>query len=256
MQHRNQWRMGLLGLGAAAILSVSATGVYAQTTTPGQTPPAPLQAPSRGAERNALLAEALGISEEALQAAITTVRNAAIDQAVADGRITQEQADQLKAQTEGRGFGWGRLGAGADGDAALAQALGITVEELQAAKAAVQSRLLDEAVAAGEITQAEADLIQARQALQSYLQERMQTAYEQAIAQAVTDGVITQAQADQILSEPGPGFFGRGGELGGRHGGPAGRLFSGSRNDVPPSPDTGTPEESGSPVVPSSDLNL
>jgi polyhydroxyalkanoate synthesis regulator phasin len=257
--------MGLLSLSAAAIVGVSATAVYAQSATPDQAPLAGQHRLGRGEEHSALLAEVLGISQEELQAAVTTARNAAIDQAVADGRITQEQADQMKAQEDGRGMGWGRLGKGGDHDAELAEALGITLEELQAAKAEVQNRVLDEAVAAGEITQEEADLMQARQALQEYLRDRLQTVYETAVAQAVTDGVIIQAQADQILSEEGRAFFGPrlGGGRHGRHGGPAGGRNFGlghfpgqAPEDAPLPPDGGTPEESSDTVVPSTNLNL
>ena len=275
MNLRNKWTMGFLSLGAAAILGVTASTVYAQTATPTTTPdqaPVTREArPGRGEDHSALLAEVLGISEEELQAAVTTARNAALDQAVADGEITQEQADRMKE--EGAGRGWGPLGKGADHDAALAEALGITLEELQSAKAEVQQRLLDEAVAAGEITQEEADLMAARQALQEYLRDKMQTAYETAVAQAVTDGVITQAQADQILSEDGQGMFdfgmgggprgGRGhGDRGGHDGGfggPGGDFGRGPRQapeDAPAQPDSEQPEESGGSVTPSSNLNL
>ena len=280
MNVRNKWTMGLLSLGAAAILGVSATAVYAQTATPTQTPVAGQARLDRAEDHSALLAEVLGISEEELQAAITTVRDAAIDQAVTDGRITQEQADEMKANEDtGRGR-WGVFGRGDTGEAALAEALGITVDELQTAKDEVQQRLLDEAVAAGEITQEQADLMVARQAFQEYQQELRQSEMEAALAQAVTDGVITQEQADLLLSEQGAGgFFGPGmdgGRRGGRgHGGPGGDFGGlggdfgrghGERGDfgrpgqspdeTPAQPDSEQPEESGGSVVPSGDINL
>lgn len=265
MNLRNKWTMGLLSLGVAAIVGVSATAVYAQSATPDQAPAVGQQRFDRGADHSALLAEVLGISEEELQAAVAVARNAAIDQAVADGQITQEQADQMKAGQDGRGMGWGLLGKGADHDAELAAALGITLEELQAAKAEVNERVLANAVTAGEITQEEADLMAARQALHEYLRDKMQTAYETAVAQAVTDGVITQAQADQILSEDGAGFFGPG-MGGGRHGGgrgdgpmggPNGSPGRGQApNESPLDPESATPESSSVPVAPANDVNL
>jgi polyhydroxyalkanoate synthesis regulator phasin len=135
---------------------------------------------------------------------------------------------------------------------------------LQAAREEVQSRLLDEAVAAGEITQEEAELMQARQALGDYLRERMQVAYEDAVAQAVADGTITQEQADQLLSEQGQRFFGPAvGRPHGRHsaGDRAGGMFGRpDRSEVPNSsplqPENGTQEESGAPVVPLPSSNL
>jgi hypothetical protein len=201
MKLGNKWLMGLLIVGATAIVGVSATAVYAQTDTPDQAP------------------------------------------------LTQEQ----------------RLFRGEDHSALLAEVLGISEEELQAAKTEVQNRLLAEAVAAGKITQEEADLMKARLALHEYLRDRMQSAYDQAVAQAVADGVITQAQADQILSEGGPGFFGPrmgGGRPFGRHGGgPDGGLFGHpgrghAPNDQPVDPESAMPESSDAPVIPSDDINL
>ena len=51
-----------------------------------------------GLDYDALLAEALGINVEKLQAAYTQAYNASIDQAVSDGTLTQEQADLRKGQ--------------------------------------------------------------------------------------------------------------------------------------------------------------
>jgi hypothetical protein len=232
--------MGLLSLGAVAIVGISASAVYAQsdTTAPTDQPPAVgQQRPERGdfgrgQDNSAILAEVLGITQEELQAAVKTARDAAIAQALADGTITQEQADAMKAEEGGRGLGWGPLGKGADHDTELAQALGITLEELQTAKEEVNKRVLAEQVASGAITQEDADLMTARQALGEYLQDRMQAAYEAGVAQAVTDGVITQAQADQILNEEHAGFVGPGF---GPHGdGPHGDGPRGGRPDRGP----------------------
>jgi polyhydroxyalkanoate synthesis regulator phasin len=271
MKLGNKWTVGLLSLGAAAIVGVSTTlysNVYAQSATADQAPS--IIRPERLGDRedhSALLAEVLGISQEELQAAVKIARDAAIDQAVADGKITQEQASQMKADEDRRGMGWGPLASGADHDAELAKALGITVEALQAGKTEVQQRILNEAVAAGEITQEEADLMQARQALNDYLRDKMQSAYEAAVAQAVSDGVITQAQADQIVSENGPGFFGHGmghGMMGEPQGGPGHGHGRGDRQAPNISPlqpnngtqDNGTQEDSSGTALPSSNLSL
>ncbi|MCI0396301.1 MAG: hypothetical protein L0332_30750 [Chloroflexi bacterium] len=174
-----------------------------------------------------LLAEALGITVEELQAAYEEAWTAAIEQAVADGLITQEQADEL---LEGDGGFRGRFHHGFFGlgnmDEYLAEALGISVEELQAARAEASAARLAELVEAGAITQEQADLIAAQQAVQNYidqeaLQATIQSAYEAAVEQALADGAITQEQADQLLenSMPGFGFSGFGGFGGGHHGG-------------------------------------
>ncbi|HRQ41196.1 MAG TPA: hypothetical protein PLD25_25035 [Chloroflexota bacterium] len=167
------------------------------------------------------LAAALGITVEELEAAQTAVRAAQIEQAVADGLLTQEQADQL-AQGGGGFHLRGGLMVGDQGEA-LAEALGITVEELQAAQAQVRADELAALVAAGTITQEQADLMLARQAVQNYvdqdaLQAAVQSVYETAVAEALSAGAITQAQADALLSNLGDGFGGLGIGGHGHHG--------------------------------------
>ena len=51
-----------------------------------------------GIDYDALLANALGITTEKLQAAFTQAEDTRIDQAVSDGKLTQEQADLMKGQ--------------------------------------------------------------------------------------------------------------------------------------------------------------
>jgi hypothetical protein len=123
-------------------------------------------------QEDTFLAEALGISVDELQAARTAAYEAAIDQALADGLITQAQADALKS---GTGLGRGLHGfvfgpdSSLDQESLLADALGITVEQLSAAREQAQSARLAQAVADGVITQEEADQMAARQALQAYI---------------------------------------------------------------------------------------
>ena len=152
------------------------------------------------------LAEALGITVEELTAAREQAKSATLEQAVADGLITQAQADEILSGDRptlalGRWSNWLSEN-GIDYQAYLAEALGITVEELQAARSAAFIANVEQAVADGTITQEKADLILGRFALaqDSTFQSSMQTAFEAAVNQAVADGVITQAQADQILA--------------------------------------------------------
>lgn len=196
--------------------------------------------PDDGVDEKALLAEALGISVEDLDAAHEAARAAAIEDAVAEGLLTQEQADQLLSEAFGAP---GRFGGGfmaADRDSYLAEALGISVEELQAARAEVQATKLAALVEAGVLTQEQADLMAARQAVQSYidqeaLAEIVQNAYEDAVAQALADGAITQAQADQLLENvPGLGRFGAGPGVHGGRGFGGGRGFRGGPGRMAP----------------------
>jgi hypothetical protein len=174
------------------------------------------------------LAEALGITVEELQAAQEAARAAALEQAVADGLITQEQADQI-AESGGRSLRGGHFGDFGDKDELLAEALGITVEELQAAQEEVRAAKLAQMVEDGVITQEQADLMEARRAVQSYfdvesVQAAIQEAYETAVNEALAAGEITQEMADQLLSEDAavPGFGGFGGRGGHRGHGPRG----------------------------------
>jgi hypothetical protein len=207
----------------------------------------------------------LGITVEELDAAKETVRTTqleeAVAQALADGLITEEQAEAILSGEESgrgmRGLGFNKQGDRGAGDELLAAELGITVEELEAAKETARDAAQAQAIEDGIITQEQVDLREAGQALREYIdqdavladllglsaeefeaakeegsirdlveasglsQEEIQTAMEEAhaaaVAQAVADGVITQEQADQLEEAPG-----RGGPCGGGHGGPRG----------------------------------
>lgn len=157
-----------------------------------------------GEDQATYLADALGITVEELEAAQVSARDAAIDQAVTDGKLTQEQADQLKEGDRPAMPFFG--GNNADHEALLADALGITVAELDAAKAEAQAAALAQAVTDGDLTQEEADLLTARQAFNVYQQEQRQAELAAALEQAVTDGALTQEQADLLLENLKNGF--------------------------------------------------
>jgi hypothetical protein len=128
-------------------------------------------------DHQALLAEALGISVEELEAAQQEAREAAIQQALDEGLITQEQADRMLAG-EGRGFGPGGPGfhgprggdnGSIDQQALLAEALGISVDELTAAQQEAHEAAIQQALDEGLITQEQVDLMQAHEALKDYI---------------------------------------------------------------------------------------
>lgn len=165
------------------------------------------------------IAAAQGVSLEDVEAAVQAVVTEAVENAVAEGTITQEQADLMleRAGTFGRhgrsfggakpfGRGSGNLLGDLDMNAVIADSLGITVDELEAFQAD-GLRLTDIADELG--------------VEMSEVETAVQAAFEAAVGQAVEDGTLTQNQADQLLERGGRGFSrgGRGGFRGGPHGG-------------------------------------
>ena len=112
-----------------------------------------------------------------LNAARQRAQETALDEAVADGRIAQEQADLIRARQALQSY--------LDPEALFAQALGVSTEDLQNyhQQGLSISQILDKA---GKTA------IEVREALQA--------AHQAALQQAVSDGVITQDQADQLES--------------------------------------------------------
>lgn len=150
-------------------------------------------------DMEALLANELGITVEELQAARASAADAALQDAIDSGDITQEQADLIKARQAFKGY--------IEPGELEAEALGMTVEELQAARA--EGKFIP-------------DLIEEQGLTQGEFQDAVRAAYENQIQQAVADGVITQAQADLLLDAEigapnGLPPFGQDGGPGGRH---------------------------------------
>jgi len=215
-----------------------------------------------GAANDTDLATALGIDATKLQEAYKAAWAEALKQAVAAGKITQAQADQMAQKGNLRGFeregGW-LASAGIDFNDLLAKQLNISVNDLTAAYAKAFTAKIDQAVKDGKMTQEQADLAKGRYTLSTSqkFQDALKSAYEAAINQAVKDGVITQSQADLILKNSagngfGPGRFGKGG-MGegfpsggkgpGKEGGFGGRGRHGGdwNNQSPTDPDKTTP---------------
>lgn len=181
-----------------------------------------------GGYTNEDLANALGITTDALSTAYQNAYAAALQDAVTQGLITQTQADQLTANGTAFPFG-NRWDAwltqnGIDFDAYLADALNISEADLKTAYQTAYDAYIDQAVADGYLSDTQADLLKGRYALfnDSTFQSSMQSAYSSAVNAAVASGVITQSQADQILSNSNGMFMDGMGGIGGR-GGPHGR---------------------------------
>ena len=182
--------------------------------------------------------------DDKLTAAEQSANAEALKQAVAKGLITQAQADQYTTNGDRRFLDWNLFAQnGIDYDTLLANALGITKDQLTAAYAKAYTTRIDAQVTAGSLTQAQADLLKGQYTLanSSKFQSSMQSAFTAAVNQAVTDGVITQAQADAILKNSANTNFGgmfmggRGGfdGMGGPGGGRGGQAFAQDLVDAP-----------------------
>ena len=180
-------------------------------------------------EMKALIAAELGVTVEELEAAQTAVQEAMLAQLVEDGVITQEELDamlEMKALHQLARDIFSRD----DAQSVIAETLGLTVEELAAARED-GTRVSDLAEEQGID----------RETLMTAVSEARTAAFEQAVA----DGLLTQEQADQLLSQDGRFFggHGHGGHGGPRGGGPRGGgprgggpgQFGNGSNDTTPS---------------------
>jgi membrane-bound lytic murein transglycosylase B len=134
----------------------------------------------------AKVADKLGVSEEELQTAFDEARDETIDEAVADGSLTEEQAERLKERAEEGGLLFGGRGPNGRGhhviDAALqvldmekdelrqqfsegnslaeiAEAQGMNAEEFEAEVAGLIQADIEEKAASGDITEEQAERI-------------------------------------------------------------------------------------------------
>ena len=204
------------GIGVAIITAAA----YAQETPAGQ----PTSTLSDYVDQmwNAV-ASKLGVERSALDTAMKDAGDDVTAQMVDDGKITQEQADLMKSHIEDgpgfgiRGFGmmmgrrgghWGGpMGGGMCDQAALAEQLGMTTDELTAELKAGKTiaELAEEKGVDLEAARIEA------------MKKQMQ--------QAVEAGTLTQEQADWMLQGMEQGLMpGAGGFGGGMHGGFGGGM--------------------------------
>jgi polyhydroxyalkanoate synthesis regulator phasin len=198
-----KWGLAAFGLAAVAGIIAVGAGVFGGVAQ-AQEPPE--QDSSWHELYQEALAGKLGISVEELQTAQAEARAQMIDDAVASGRITEEQAERLRNAEPGdlrRGFGMRVRHAIGNAFQSAAEILGLTTEEVREGLAEGKS-LNDLAVDQGEaqlVAELTAD-IQAK----------------------VADGTITQEQADRMIGNLADRVANlvdhEGGKFRGRFGGP------------------------------------
>lgn len=195
-----KWRIGGILLALVLIVGAVAGTAFATTDNKADSPVATLYQ-----DFVAKLAANLGIDQDELTTAIDTTKQQMLDEAVQEGKITQEQADKIAERKDrgfcGFGFNDGRMGnkgkMGPEGRLGgrnldgMADILGITREELQAE------------LESGKNMQ---DILTGHGLTMEECRQKMQEQRKAQINQDVTDGKITQEQAGKMLQNKGPRF--------------------------------------------------
>ena len=165
------------------------------------------------------LAEQKGVTTEQLQAAVRPIFEKGVAQAVTDGVLTQEQADEMLANEwpYGNGFWGGQPRSGGRGHHGGPLAEYISHDEIKTAIATTLGMTTDELKAAKQAGTTMEELAQQKGVTPEQLQAAVRPIIEAGVAQAVADGVITQEQADEIVAKapmgmPGGGMKGHGGK--------------------------------------------
>lgn len=186
-------RKGIAGLTAGlALAGLSAGGLaFAQTPSPTAEP-----AGNTFIQR---LAQRLGIGEDQLTQAVHDTRSAMIDEAVAQGRVTPEQAERMKNRDLKGRLGPGLFGGGrGPGE----HSAGGPRQFIRAEFASIAQWLgLDAATLRSELQSGKslAEVAQAQGQDRTALVNKLTTDITGQINQAVQSGRLTQEQADRIL---------------------------------------------------------
>ena len=185
-----KWRLGAVLL-ATVILAGAITGMAFANTDQKQ-----INKPDVAAMYQnfiASFAANLGVSEDQVKGALDTTKKQMLDEAVAQGKLTQEQADKMNSGEgigffgfgPGKGHGFGGPGGNPEG---LANILGITADEL---KAQFESgKKLEDIVTEHGMTM-------------DQFNQKMEEQRKEQISKAVSDGKMTQEQADKMLQHEG-----------------------------------------------------
>lgn len=135
----------------------------------------------------------LGVSEDKVTEAMESTKKQMIDEAVEQGKLTQEQADKMKSNKAfgfpGLGFQRGEVGKGPGSNLdALANVLGITTEELNTE---FQSGKKIE------------DIVTEHGLTMDQFNQKMLELRKEEISKSVSEGKITQEQAYKMMQNMG-----------------------------------------------------
>jgi hypothetical protein len=178
--------LAAVGLGLGTAIAVAATAGESPAVELADAGLDTLGWPHGLVDMQALLAKELSITVEELQAAQQAAREAAVQQLVEAGVLTEEQGELAAAAAALRSY--------VNRHDLVAEALGMTPEAL------TQARLDGKTLA---------EILDDQGLSLSEYQENLAQIREEALDQAVSDGVITQDQLDQLQNRIQDGF-GRG----------------------------------------------
>jgi len=141
------------------------------------------------------LAGALGIDRTKLDAALKTAANQTIDQALQEGQITQQQADQMRSHIiQGFSSMWMKVGGGKHGPGGGLKA---TLKPLADALGMVPQDVVSALHSGKKIS----DLAASKGMTVDQVQGKMLAAVKTRLDQAVKGGKLTQTKADQAYSK-------------------------------------------------------
>lgn len=216
----------VMGLALGIVFGPAARDYVAGAQTPS---PSPSAAASTGSDLwNSFLdklAGTLNIDRTALDSAIRSAGNSTADEAVANGTLTQQQADALRSRIEaGEPFFGGRGGRHGHGGPGGRHFFGQDKQALLDAAAGALNLTSDELVTQLQSGQTIAQIAEAQGTTVEAVTDAVLAAARTQLDEAVAAGTLTQEQADQIyahLEEHGADllrFGGRGPGGRGRHG--------------------------------------
>ena len=182
------WKIAAI-VAMVAILGTATVGVvaYAQEATTGSSTILDL-----GQRVKEAIAEALGISVEKYEETLTAAQKQVLEDAVAAGELTQDQADRMQdrlGKTGGFG-GIGRMGHGLGGESLL---LTVAAEKLGMTESELMTELQDSKTIAGL---AEEKGVDTQIITDAYLAQ-----WKEKLDAQVADGTLAQEEADAKLVE-------------------------------------------------------
>ena len=139
-----------------------------------------------------------------LAGSIALAQDATPDAPAQEDATVPESRDFLRGHGMGRWDGFGRSSSDGGRLAYLAEALGITVDELEDAQERAYAASVADAVAAGEITQEQADQILAARALKSYIDRQTILATALGMTVEELEAALTGGQTlSELMEEKG-----------------------------------------------------